>query len=112
MTKMVADYMTHSGDDSLVANAARVSFAKETMLVDINSAVPSFPKITEDNRLKVEEFRKYVEPMLASGETEALAYPDHRLINFLAEEYHLLPFRHPHITMRCKVPLFVARQLG
>lgn len=112
MTEMVAEYMTHSGDDALVANAARVSFAKETMLVDIDSAIPSFPKITEENRHKVEEFRKYVEPMLEAGHTEALAYPDHRLINFLAEEYHLLPFRHPHITLRCKVPLFVARQMG
>lgn len=112
MAEMVADYMTHSGDDALVANAARVSFAKETMLVGIDSAIPSFPKITEENRHKVEEFRKYVEPMLEASHTEALAYPDHRLINFLAEEYHLLPFRHPHITLRCKVPLFVARQMG
>lgn len=112
MVNMVAEYMTHSGDDALVANAARVSFAKETMLVDIHSAVASFPKVTEDNRYKVDTFRKYAEAMLEKGEDEALSYNDHRLINFLAEEYHLLPFRHPHITLRCKVPLFVARQLG
>lgn len=112
MTDMVAEYMTHSGDDALVANAARVSFAKETMLVDIHNAVASFPKVTEDNRYKVEDFRRYAEAMLEKGEDEALSYNDHRLINFLAEEYHLLPFRHPHITLRCKVPLFVARQLG
>lgn len=112
MVSMVAEYMAHSGDDALVANAARVSFAKETMLVDIHDAVASFPKVTEDNRYKVEDFRKYAEAMLEKGEDEALSYNDHRLINFLAEEYHLLPFRHPHITLRCKVPLFVARQLG
>lgn len=112
MTKMAAEYMTHSGDDALVANAARVSFAKETMLVGINNSVASFPRITEGNRRKVDEFRRYAETMLEKGESEALSYPDHRLINFLAEEYHLLPFRHPHITLRCKVPMFVARQMG
>lgn len=37
---------------------------------------------------------------------------DERLINFLAREKHLLPFRHPAVTLRCRAPLFVARQLG
>lgn len=37
---------------------------------------------------------------------------DERLIKFLAREQHVLPFRHPHITMRCQAPLFIARQLG
>lgn len=37
---------------------------------------------------------------------------DAKLIRFLAREKHLLPFRHPQITLRLKVPIFVARQLG
>ena len=37
---------------------------------------------------------------------------DEKLIQFLAREKHLLPFRHPSITFRCKAPMFVARQLG
>lgn len=36
---------------------------------------------------------------------------DTKLINFLAREKHVLPFRHPTVTLRCKAPLFVARQL-
>jgi|ETNvirnome_6_100_1030635.scaffolds.fasta_scaffold00393_11 thymidylate synthase (FAD) len=34
------------------------------------------------------------------------------LINYLAKNKHLLPFRHPSVTLRLKVPIFVLRQLG
>lgn len=34
------------------------------------------------------------------------------LVNFLARENHQTPFRHPHITFRCKAPIAIARQLG
>ena len=37
---------------------------------------------------------------------------DAGLINFLAREKHLLPFRHPHVTMRMELPIYVLRQLG
>lgn len=37
---------------------------------------------------------------------------DSRLIKFLARENHIIPFAHPHVTMRFKAPMFVARQLG
>lgn len=37
---------------------------------------------------------------------------DARLINYLAREKHLLPFRHPNVTFRIHMPIFVARQLG
>ncbi len=37
---------------------------------------------------------------------------DAKLINYLAREKHVLPFRHPTISLRCKAPIFLARQLG
>lgn len=37
---------------------------------------------------------------------------DARLINYLAREGHVLPFRHPSVTLRMNVPIFVLRQLG
>lgn len=37
---------------------------------------------------------------------------DRELINSLAKEGHLLPFRHPKIMFSCDAPLPVARQLG
>ena len=70
---MELTYLTHSGDDLLVVNAARVSFAKES---------------------------------------KELSSKDAKLIHYLAEHKHCLPFRHPTVTFRCKAPLFVARQLG
>lgn len=36
---------------------------------------------------------------------------DEKLINYLAKHNHMTPFRHNFIQLRCKVPLFLARQL-
>jgi len=41
-----------------------------------------------------------------------LAESDTRLIKFLAREGHVTPFRHPTITLRCKAPIAIARQLS
>lgn len=37
---------------------------------------------------------------------------DNKLISYLAEHKHVLPFRHPHVTLRLYCPIFVLRQLG
>mgnify|MGYP003136283166 CR=1 FL=1 len=37
---------------------------------------------------------------------------DSKLINYLAREQHVLPFRHPVCTLRLTCPIFVLRQLG
>lgn len=37
---------------------------------------------------------------------------DASLINYLANHEHSSPFRHTAISVRCKVPVFLARQLG
>ena len=37
---------------------------------------------------------------------------DAKLINYLAREGHVLPFRHPSATLRITCPIFVLRQLG
>lgn len=42
---------------------------------------------------------------------EELDAGDIRLINYLAKHEHTSPFRHTQIQIRCKVPLFLARQL-
>ena len=44
-------------------------------------------------------------------EKQEFTEADAKLINFLAREKHVLPFRHPTVTLRCKAPIFVARQL-
>lgn len=43
---------------------------------------------------------------------EELDDKDVKLIQYLAAHEHTSPFRHNSITLRCKAPLFLARQLG
>lgn len=92
---MKVEYMDHSGSDLLVVNAARASFGKESKW-----------EVT------------YVEEFCNEGyyfgrkEELSLSNKDKKLINYLAREKHVLPFRHPQVTLRIKVPIFLARQLG
>ena len=79
----------HSGDDLLVVNAGRASFGKES-----------------------EWDKKYVKVNGGFKSISVLKQKDSKLINYLAREKHVLPFRHPQITLRIKVPIFLARQLG
>lgn len=44
-------------------------------------------------------------------EREELKESDTRLINFLARERHVSPFRHPQASFRCEAPIAIARQL-
>lgn len=46
------------------------------------------------------------------AESTELDDRDRALVNFLAEHEHVTPFRHAHVTLRCKAPIFLARQLG
>jgi thymidylate synthase (FAD) len=73
------------GDDLLVVNAARVSFHKESAWEN---------EWWEDNE----------------SHTKRLPEQDKKLIKYLAKHNHWTPFSHPQITMREKVPIFVARQ--
>jgi thymidylate synthase (FAD) len=78
---MKAELIDVMGDDLRVANAARVSFDKET----------------------------YWDIVYADGDKD-LAVRDQKLINYLATHGHWTPFAHVQITMRETVPIFVARQ--
>lgn len=74
------------GDDLRVVNAARVSFDKESDW-EWDSRESGY-----------------------GGERVVLSKKDQKLINYLAEHNHWTPFSHVQITMREKVPIFVARQ--
>jgi thymidylate synthase (FAD) len=70
------------GDDLAVVNAARVSFNKAS------------------------EWEGYEK----DGRTRIMAEGDKRLISYLAKHNHWSPFAHTAITMRVKIPIFLARQ--
>lgn len=46
------------------------------------------------------------------AESHEMSLRDEKLIGFLAKHKHITPFRHAQVTLRCKAPIFIARQLG
>lgn len=76
-------YIQHCGDDLSIANAARVSFHKESEWEITSTSDPQ----------------------------KQLSEKDVKLINYLAKHKHFSPFNHSFITLRVKAPIFVARQL-
>jgi thymidylate synthase (FAD) len=79
-TELTAEYLGHFGDDLMVVNAARVSFAKESAWIEEEAQEPS------------------------------LSDADKRLIRYLANEGHFTPFTHPKVQFRLTMPIFIARQ--
>jgi len=76
------EYVMHMGDDLTVANAARVSFNKESTWQEHDH---------EGNGI--------------------LSSKDEKLISYLAKHKHWTPFAHPQITLRIKAPIFIRTQL-
>ena len=87
---MEVKYKDHMGDDLSVANAARVSFGKQTKAIEV------YPT-TIDEQLVTIPFTNV---------------KDRHLIESLAKHDHWTPFAHTSITFYIKSPIFVARQLG
>lgn len=77
-------YVDHMGDDLMVVNSARVSFAKESHYETVETA----------------EAWKNV-----------LSEKDKKLIRYLAKHKHWTPFAHPQITLRIKAPISIRTQL-
>ena len=96
MTDMVVELVDYMGSDLSVVNAARCSFGKESDWEEI-------------------DFYEEIDPVsrvITLVPEHRLSYKDRKLISYLAREGHVLPFRHPQITLRIKAPIFVCRQLG
>ena len=87
---MEVEYKDHMGNDLSVANAARVSFGKQTKSLEIYPA-------TIDGHLVTIPFTNV---------------KDRHLIEYLAKHDHWTPFAHTSITFYIKSPIFIARQLG
>lgn len=95
---MKAEYLTHMGDDLMVVNSARVSFAKESEWEQVCHCGQDAPG--------------YGFPCTHGGCSfeNVLKGPDEKLISYLAKHNHISPFTHPVIQLRETVPIFVARQ--
>lgn len=87
---MEVTYINHMGDDLMVVNSARVSFNKESNW----EIIPH-----RDGWCQTDiAYESY------------LSKDDKKLIGYLASHGHWTPFSHPQVTLREKVPIFVARQ--
>ena len=89
-------YVSHMGDDLTVANAARVSFNKETEW-DIDEAA---------KKRLIDSGSVYHE-----SDLRVLSVKDTKLIQYLAKHNHWTPFAHPQITLRVKAPISIRTQL-
>lgn len=92
---MNVELIDHMGDDLRVANAARVSFAKESDYFCCRTGDPIKGCWSED----------------APCTGPELHDKDTKLIHYLAKHGHWSPFSHCFLTFRIKAPIFVARQL-
>lgn len=90
-----AEYVDHMGDDLRVANAARVSFDKESEWAGCEHmealGCDVFCPCHDDNVGKLKD-------------------QDEKLISYLSRHNHFTPFTHCVVTLRETVPIFVARQ--
>lgn len=97
-SEMQVTFIDNMGSDLTVANAARVSFDKESdWEIDFEGETP-----VEDESGKISykgEFSKRLK------ETDA------KIIRYLAKHNHWTPFGHCSAQFRVKAPIFVARQL-
>jgi thymidylate synthase (FAD) len=92
---MKVDLIDYMGSDLTVANAARVSFDKQSEW-----------EVTGYETQLVAD-RAYAEYPI-----NKLKNADEKLIKFLAKHNHWTPFGHCMLQFRIKAPIFVARQLG
>jgi thymidylate synthase (FAD) len=83
------------GDDLAVANAARVSFAKESKW-DVLGRKEEYD---DDGNV------------CESAPIKRLSEQDRRLLKYLAQNDHWSPFSHCYLKFHIKAPIFVARQL-
>lgn len=90
---MSVEMIDHMGDDYTIVNAARVSFAKHVSAEDY-----------VDTHYGIRQATSAVIPVVADK--------DEKLIKYLAEHNHIIPFAHASLQFYIKAPIFVARQLG
>jgi thymidylate synthase (FAD) len=90
---MKVELIDHMGDDYTIVNAARVSFGKHV-------AAEEYHSIGYGSRQHV------------TTNVPVVADKDERLIKYLAEHNHIIPFAHASLQFYIKAPIFVARQLG
>ena len=107
-------YEDHMGSDLSVVNAARQSFAKQKTVFDettdggLIQFLATGKRTSEWDDFLVEITR--LSHAVVIGRDGAKEQLKQRLIEYKREAQHWAPFGHPHVTLRLRMPIFLARQ--
>lgn len=106
-------YENHMGSDLMVVNAARQSFSKQKTVFEPEKDTGLIHYLATGKRTK--EWDNFLDEVIALAQSAA-EHPERRaelkkkLIAYKREAQHWAPFAHPHITLRLRMPIFLARQ--
>lgn len=113
---ITVNYVEHMGSDLSVVNAARQSFAKQKTVFDPVADGNLVQFLATGKRTKEwDEFLDEIETLVTFIQKGATPEADRetlkqRLIAYKREAQHWAPFGHPHVTLRLRMPIFLARQ--
>lgn len=115
--EITVEYLDHLGTDLTVVNAARASFGKESEWAAPNTATGYTLKPADANliRFLATGFRTKdwdalldkIKETANDGSREDLT---EILLGYKKSAQHWAPFGHPHMQIRMKLPIFLARQ--
>jgi thymidylate synthase (FAD) len=111
---MQAKYVDHMGTDLSVVNAARVSFSKESALVDgnLSKGDTSLIQFLARGCTSGDWDQLKLDLLVAADPWQKEDMLDPIMNHLKNMPTHWTPFGHTAITLHMKAPLFVARQLG
>lgn len=115
------EYIDHMGDDLMVVNAARTSFGKESEWIPPNTATGYRLKDADANLIRylatgyrTKEWDEFLDQIIEVAASQDGQESRDNLTNLLhaykRRAQHWAPFAHPHLSLRMKLPMFLARQ--
>lgn len=112
-----AQYLDHMGSDLTVVNAARTSFGKESDWVPPNTATGYMLKPADANLIRflargfrTKDWDALLEEIIDHGRNGGKDGLTDILLGYKKSAQHWAPFGHPHMQIRMKLPMFLARQ--
>lgn len=124
--QIFAEYIDHMGTDLTVVNAARASFGKESQwepgsILSEDGGRNLKPADANLIRFLVTGYRKaewddFLDELIHLADDPRIGYNDRRaeltkrLHAYKRKAQHWAPFAHPHVQIRVRIPLFLARQ--
>lgn len=103
-SEITVEYSEHMGSDLTVVNAARQSFNKQK--AEFGGSDASLIAYLATGK-RAAEWDAFLDEIMSIADKAQLKK---RLIAYKREAQHWAPFGHPHLTLRLRMPVFLARQ--